>query len=450
MVLWLITLAAIITAISVAIFSWTDKAGIYISLAFFIISTGSLLYLTKESITTSKLMERFEDIIVGSIGVGLDTIKKLQDHPPAKIASTTSSRFQFIGVAGNKFLKDTFEKNDFFKTNKIESNVQIILMDPFANENDMLGLDGANTNIRKNIIKSIKYLNELRQKGYKFELRLYPRVPPLRLMICDGKAVAMSMYTPDVNGWQNAQLIFKKTSDESDTSLAPHFASLFLDMWDKSLSFSLEIRGNALEPLLSTNIRTTIVNTDRDIPNFGMVHGRFQPLHHEHLEYILWGINNSKKCIIGITQPNIDLLSTTEGEKHRMEESGNPFSYEERKMMITQSINDLGISKDRYEIIEFDVDKLDESIENIKNINGVISIEDVVQFMKIFSDWEKIKKSKFESKGCEVFEIHETTKEKAVKHVTGTLVRELIRSKRNWQDYTPSGTEVIVSKIENG
>ena len=442
----LLIVASIITVIAVVFFGWTDKAGIYMSLGLFVVSSISLYYLTEDSKAVSQLIQKFEDIIIGSVGVGLSTIKKLQDHPPEKIANTTSSKFQFVGISGRKFLKNIFEKNDFFKTNREPLNIQIILMDPFSN--DMLGLDGENRMIRSDIIKSITYLNEMRYKGYKFEVRLYPRVPPLRLMICDGKDVAISMYTPNSNGWQNAQLIFKKTSEYNDTSLAPHFSSLFIDMWDKSINFSLELRANALEVLTNKNHRTKITNTNDDLPKYGMVHGRFQPLHHEHLEYILWGINNSKKCFIGITQPDINNLSETIGDKHRKEESGNPFSFDERKIMIEESLKDFGISEERFEVVRFDVDNFDVAMEYLQKEYGIDS-SNTIQYMKIFSNWEDWKKDKFKSKEFKVIEIHEKTKEKAEKHITGTLVRELIRTNRNWQDYTSSGTERVISNIHS-
>ena len=69
--------------------------------------------------------------------------------------------------------------------------------------------------------------------------------------------------------------------------------------------------------------------------------------------------------------------------------------------------------------------------------------------MKIFSEWEKFKMQKLIELGFKVVTIHEHDKEQAVKNVTGTLVRELIYSNRNWKDYVPYGTEIIINKSIN-
>ncbi len=38
--------------------------------------------------------------------------------------------------------------------------------------------------------------------------------------------------------------------------------------------------------------------------SFGMVHGRFQPFHNEHLDYVLRGLARSTTLVIGVTNPD--------------------------------------------------------------------------------------------------------------------------------------------------
>lgn len=425
-----------ITIAGTVIMIWgvTGETSYWVTAIFFVV--GSLL--SVQSATTGNvnaLLSNFKEVIIGSINIGLKSIQQLEDNPPEKIAANTRGRFQFIGVAGSKFLEDTMRKGDFFRTNSNPSYVQIILMDPFSDEIKKLSKKkGADLINRKKIIESIIFLEGLREEGYKFELRLYPKLPPLRLMICDRSIAALSVYTTDSNGWKNAQLIFD-TIDTPD-SLAPHFESLYNDLWSKAITFNLEVRGQALRALIDSSSGPNTI---------GMVHGRFQPFHHEHLEYVLWGIAKSNKCFIAITQPDIHNLSDTKGASHRAKSEGNPFTFEERKRMVELSLVRLGILSNRYEIIKFDLDNMEKSFEDLKVIN---SGDLPTQFVKVFSDWEEYKKGKFIDLGLDVVEICEAHKEYASKNVTGTLVRELIFSKRNWKDYVPFGTQMVVEDSE--
>ena len=66
----------------------------------------------------------------------------------------------------------------------------------------------------------------------------------------------------------------------------------------------------------------------------GVVHGRFQPLHLKHMEYILAAKMRCQKLYIGITNP--DSLHTRDSvhDIHRSERSANPLTYFERYEMV--------------------------------------------------------------------------------------------------------------------
>lgn len=397
---------------------------------------GSLLSIrVAATSSTNTILQDLREMIVGSAGIGLKSIKRLEDNPPEGLAVNTKSKFLFVGVAGSKFLKKSMCEGAFFRTNSNIENVKIILMDPFSDDLKKLSKQpGVDAKDRKKIIESIKFLNEMRNDGYKFDVRLYPKIPPLRLMICDGSVTTLSVYTADSSGWQNAQLLFDAA--ENPNSLAPYFESLFEDLWTRSVSFNLETRVDAFGAIANSEKVTKTIDV-------GMVHGRFQPFHHEHLEYILCGINRSNMCYIGITQPDIENLSETCGAAHRAQELGNPFSFEQRKMMIEITLHRLGIPDDCYKVIGIDIDNIDSSL---KKLNSQAPDKGPVQIMKIFSDWEKYKKSKFIENGYDVVEICESHKEFSSKNITGTLVRELINTKRNWEDYVPIGTSRVVKE----
>lgn len=86
------------------------------------------------------------------------------------------------------------------------------------------------------------------------------------------------------------------------------------------------------------------------------VHGRFQPPHLDHLEYIEAGLNLSDHLIIGITQPTIDLLNKCPEDPHRAEAPANPFSYVERCELITAMLVAQGFSETQFSFIQFPIE----------------------------------------------------------------------------------------------
>lgn len=414
-------------------FNISDAASYWTSAVIFVIGT-LMSYNISRTAGFDGALSHFREVIMGSISIGLKSIKKLSDTPPEIIATQTKNSLEFIGIAGDKFLRNSMVTSEFFRKNKDRDKVRLILMDPFSDDIVRLSIKkNQQIEYRNKIISTIVDLDKMRSEGFNFSVRLYPKVPPLRLMISDSAITTLSVYTLDTNGWKNAQLIFD-TKDCPD-SLAPHFFDLFDDLWERGLGFNLTLRAAALKGLLS-------IDSQQDTVELGMVHGRFQPFHHEHLEYVLHGITHSKKCLIGITQPDIKAISECEILPHRGKPEGNPYSFQKRKDMIRISLDDLGIDPKSYEIISFDIDHPDTSFPALVNsCNG----RKAVHFLKVFSDWELYKKQKFEEFGFEVKVIRVDANEYSIKNVTGTLVRELILSKRNWQDFVPVGTKKVLS-----
>ncbi len=86
------------------------------------------------------------------------------------------------------------------------------------------------------------------------------------------------------------------------------------------------------------------------------VHGRFQPPHLDHLEYIEAGLKLSEHLVIGITQPTIDLLSECPEDPHRAEAPANPFTYEERCELVTAMLIARGCSAKQFSFMQFPIE----------------------------------------------------------------------------------------------
>ena len=66
----------------------------------------------------------------------------------------------------------------------------------------------------------------------------------------------------------------------------------------------------------------------------GMIHGRFQPFHNGHLEYLRESVERSGAIVVGITNADRGSTRHEETDVHRSAAEANPWTYLERYRMI--------------------------------------------------------------------------------------------------------------------
>ena len=171
----------------------------------------------------------------------------------------------------------------------------------------------------------------------------------------------------------------------------------------------------------------------------GVVHGRFQIFHNEHLKYVLEGKKRCQKLIIGIT--NFDFNSNDHKscieDPHRVCEEANPLTFYERMIMIKGAISASKIGLEEFEIVPFPIDEP----ERISNFIP----SQVVHFLTIYDNWGRKKKKVLEDAGYKVEVLYE--KELKEKHISSSMVRERIRLGLSWQEFVPK--EVYRYIVEN-
>ena len=65
-----------------------------------------------------------------------------------------------------------------------------------------------------------------------------------------------------------------------------------------------------------------------------MIHGRFQPFHNGHLEYLRGAAACSDDVFVGITNPDPRRIREESSDPLRHLPESNPFTYAERLLMI--------------------------------------------------------------------------------------------------------------------
>ena len=74
-----------------------------------------------------------------------------------------------------------------------------------------------------------------------------------------------------------------------------------------------------------------------------MIHGRFQPFHNGHLEYLRGAAARSEAVFVGITNPDPRRVKEEPSDPMRHLPESNPFTYTERLLMIEAVATDENI-----------------------------------------------------------------------------------------------------------
>jgi len=166
-----------------------------------------------------------------------------------------------------------------------------------------------------------------------------------------------------------------------------------------------------------------------------MVHGRFQPFHCGHLEYLRLAAARSNTLIVGITNPDPMQVAEEQTALHRHHDEANPYTYFERVRMIREVLADEGLAE-RAVIVPFPV--------NLPERFRYYIPTDVTHFIRVFSDWEATKAQRLRDAGYAV-EVLQPGIEKAIE---ATEVRRRMLAGEPWADLVPPGTARVIAELE--
>jgi cytidyltransferase-like protein len=168
----------------------------------------------------------------------------------------------------------------------------------------------------------------------------------------------------------------------------------------------------------------------------GMIHGRFQPFHNGHLEYLQGAADRSEEVFVGITNPDPRRIRPEPSDPLRHLPESNPYSYVERLLMVKAAAKDAGLELDRVHVIPFPV--------NEPELWAAYVPDGVTQYLRLFSEWGGAKLERFRDAGYEVVILDEG----AEKQVSGAEVREMIRAGAEWEPLVPPGVARVIRALE--
>jgi cytidyltransferase-like protein len=167
-----------------------------------------------------------------------------------------------------------------------------------------------------------------------------------------------------------------------------------------------------------------------------MIHGRFQPFHNGHLEYLRGAAERSDEIWIGITNPDPARVKPEPSDPERHLPESNPFSYAERLLMAKAAASDLGLDPRAVHAIPFPV--------NEPELWPAYVPAGVTQYLRLFSEWGGTKLDRLREAGYEVVILDEG----AEKQVSGADVRAAMRDGRDWQSLVPSGVAAVLRNLK--
>jgi cytidyltransferase-like protein len=167
-----------------------------------------------------------------------------------------------------------------------------------------------------------------------------------------------------------------------------------------------------------------------------MVHGRFQPFHNGHLEYLRGAAARSEEVFVGITNPDPARVRPEASDPLRHLPESNPYTYVERMLMVKAAAADAGVGAERLHVIPFPV--------NEPELWHAYVPEDVVQFIRLFSDWGGTKLDRLREVGYEVVVLDEGS----AKEISGADVRAALREDGDWESLVPPGVAALLRQLQ--
>ncbi len=175
---------------------------------------------------------------------------------------------------------------------------------------------------------------------------------------------------------------------------------------------------------------------EAEITNTGVIHGRFQVLHNDHLTYLLNGKRLCRHLVVGITNPDPGFTEQDNADLNRHTPSANPLTYFERHILVTAALKEAGINPDEFSVVPFPI--------NTPALYHHYVPMDALFFLVIYDDWGRRKLEHFTSLGLKTHILREVPPEE--KGISAGHVRKLMAQGKPWEQMVPPSVAQMLKK----
>ena len=173
------------------------------------------------------------------------------------------------------------------------------------------------------------------------------------------------------------------------------------------------------------------------LPPTGVVHGRFQLFHRDHLVYVEAARARCQHLVIGITNPDPTLTRFDPADPGRSDRTRNPLTFYERYRVIKHALETEGWHSAHFSLVPLPI--------NFPELYQYYVPLDATFFLTIYDDWGERKLSMFQSLGLKVEILWR--RPLAAKGLTGTQVRQVMVAGGNWQELVPPGAAAMLAQL---
>jgi nicotinamide mononucleotide adenylyltransferase len=164
--------------------------------------------------------------------------------------------------------------------------------------------------------------------------------------------------------------------------------------------------------------------------DFGVIHGRFQVLHNDHLKYLLAGKARCRHLVVGITNPDPILTREDSTDPQRSDPTSNPLTFFERYQLVQASFEEVMIPLGDFSVVPFPI--------NFPDLYKYYVPLDAVFYLTIYDQWGRKKLETFKALGLLTEVMWEKTPDE--KGLTGAQVRKLMALDEPWEHLVPPST----------
>ncbi|MBU0516844.1 MAG: nicotinate-nucleotide adenylyltransferase [Proteobacteria bacterium] len=170
----------------------------------------------------------------------------------------------------------------------------------------------------------------------------------------------------------------------------------------------------------------------------GVIHGRFQVFHNDHLKYVLAGADRCEHLYVGVTNPDPGFVEFDTANPERSQPENNPLTYFERYRMVFAALLAEGLAPADFSVVPLPINR-PEFLRHYVPLDAVF-------FLTIYDGWGEKKLAMFQEMGLETEVMWR--RPAGEKGITGGQVRRLIREGGDWESLVPLAVAEIVREID--
>jgi cytidyltransferase-like protein len=170
--------------------------------------------------------------------------------------------------------------------------------------------------------------------------------------------------------------------------------------------------------------------------NAGSVHGRFQPFHNGHLNYVLTAQKLCEYLWIGITKCDMSPIDLSSSSRLREKPENNPLTFFERIAIIGEALIDAGINRTTFGFVPFPI----ETPERLQNFMPT----SIPCYTTVCEQWNEDKITILEGLGYSVSILYR----EQPKRISGYVIREdIVAGGDSWKVMVPQATARAVESL---